>query len=74
MIYYVAIGMGAMYEFLFIMSFCLVLVTGLLTWAHWKKNEKLVLIGKIANFGLTFIAFINIFACDLVYDDFILTR
>ncbi len=73
LIYYVAIGMGAMYEFLFICSFCLILVTALLTFAHLKKNQKLILIGKIANVGLTFIAFINIFACDLFYDDFKLT-
>jgi hypothetical protein len=38
LIYYVAIGMGAMYEFLFICSFCLILVTGLLVFAHLKKN------------------------------------
>ena len=70
LIYYVAIGMGAMYEFLFICSFCLILVTGLLVFAHLKKNQKLILIGKVANVALTFIAFINIFACDLYYDDF----
>ena len=73
LIYYVAIGMGAMYEFLFICSFCLICVTGLLTFAHLRENEKLIKIGKIANFGLTFIAFINIFACDLYYDDFKIT-
>ena len=73
LIYYVAIGIGAMYEFLFICSFCLILVTALLVFAHLKKNQKLILIGKIANVGLTVVAFINIFACDLYYDDFKLT-
>jgi len=63
LIYYVAIAMGAMFEFLFICSFCLVLVTALLTWAHYKQNEKLRLVGKVANATLTIIAFINIFAC-----------
>ena len=73
LIYYVAIGIGAMYEFLFICSFCLILVTALLTFAYLRKNQKLILIGKVANFGLTFIAFINIFACDLFYNDFTLS-
>jgi hypothetical protein len=63
LIYYVAIAMGAMFEFLFICSFCLILVTALLTWAHYKQNEKLRLVGKVANATLTIIAFINIFAC-----------
>ena len=71
LIFFVAIAMGAMYEFLFIMALCLVLVSGLLTFAYLKNNEKLRLIGKLANVGLTVIAFINIFACDFYYDDFI---
>ena len=74
LIFYVAISMGAMYEFLFIVAFCLMLVSGVLTWAHYKKNEKLRLIGKVANVGLTIVAFINIFSCDFYYDDFILAK
>ena len=73
LIFYVAIGMGAMYEFLFIVSFVLLLVTALLTYANVKKNDKLILFGKIANVAVTFVCFINIFACDLYYNDFALT-
>ena len=73
LIFYVAIGMGAMYEFLFIVSFVLLLVTGLLTYAYMKKNDKLIIVGKIANVAVTFVCFINIFACDLYYNDFALT-
>ncbi len=73
LIFYVAIGMGAMYEFLFIVSFVLLLVTGLLTYAYVKKNDKLIIVGKIANVAVTFVCFINIFACDLYYNDFALT-
>ena len=74
LIFYVAIAMGAMYEFLFIISFVLVLVTGVLTWGHYKQNEKIRLIGKAANVVLTVIAFINIFACDFAYDDWVITN
>lgn len=63
LIYFVAIAMGAMFEFLFICSFCLVGVTALLTYANYKQNDKLRLVGKIANASLTIVAFINIFAC-----------
>lgn len=73
LIFYVAIAMGAMYEFLFIVSFCLMLLTAVLTYAHLTNHEKLKLIGKIANVGLTIVAFINIFSCDLYYNDFVLT-
>ena len=73
LIFYIAIVMGAMYEFLFIVSFVLLLVTALLTFAYVKKNEKLIVVGKIANVAVTFVCFINIFACDLYYNDFALT-
>ena len=72
LIFYVAIAMGAMYEFLFIVAFLLMLLTAVLTYAHLNNHDKLKLIGKIANVGLTIVAFINIFACDLYYNDFIL--
>lgn len=74
LIFYVAIGMGAMYEFLFIVAFLLLLVTGLLTIAYVKKNQKLVVVGKVANVAVTVVCFINIFACDLYYDDFGVSR
>ena len=71
LIFFVAIAIGAMYEFLFIAAFCLLLVTGLLTYAHMKQDEdsRLKLIGKVANVSLTIVAFIDIFACQLYYDD-----
>jgi hypothetical protein len=68
LIFFLAVAMGAMYEFLFIVSVALFAITGFLTWAHYKQNERLRLIGKVANVGITIIAFINIFACDLTYD------
>ena len=74
LIFYVAIAMGAMYEFLFIVAFVLTLLTGVLTYAHYKNNEKLRLVAKVANVSLTVVAFINIFACDLYYSDFIITQ
>lgn len=74
LIYFVAIAMGAMYEFLFICSFLLIIVSGALVLAHFKKQEKLKLIAKTANVALTVIAFINIFACDFYYDDFLLSN
>ena len=66
--------MGAMYEFLFIIAFVLLLVTGLLTMAYVKDNQKLIVVGKVANVGVTVVCFINIFACDLYYDDFGVSR
>ena len=72
LIFYVAVAMGAMYEFLFIVAFLLVAVTCFLTYAHHTQNEKLLIVGKAANVTLTIVAFINIFSCDLYYDDFIL--
>ena len=74
LIFYVAIAMGAMYEFLFIVSFCLILNTGVLVYAHLKDNEKLRFIGKVGNVGLTVVAFINIFSCDLYYNDFVFAQ
>ena len=74
LIFYVAIAMGAMYEFLFIVAFVLTLLTGVLTYAHYKNNEKLRLVAKVANVSLTVVAFINIFACDLYYSDFIIAQ
>ncbi len=71
LIFFVAIAMGAMYEFLFIIAFCLTLLTGVLTFAHFKNNEKLRLVAKVGNVTLTIVAFINIFACDLYYNDFL---
>ena len=38
LIFFVAIGMGAMYEFLFIVSLVLFAVTGLLTFAYVRDN------------------------------------
>ena len=74
LIFYVAIAMGAMFEFLFIVAFVLTLLTGVLVYAHYKNNEKLRLVAKVANVSLTVVAFINIFACDLYYSDFIITQ
>ena len=74
LIFYVAIAMGAMFEFLFIVAFVLTLLTGVLTYAHYKNNEKLRLVAKVANVSLTIVAFINIFACDLYYSDFIIAQ
>ena len=71
LIFFVAVAMGAMYEFLFIITFCLTLLTGVLTFAHFKNNEKLRLVAKVGNVSLTVVAFINIFACDLYYNDFL---
>ncbi len=70
LVFFIAVGMGAMYEFLFIVSFVMLLITALLTIAYLKKNDKLILIGKVANVAVTVVCFINIFACDLYYDDF----
>ena len=55
LIFYVAVGMGAMYEFLFIVSFVLILVTALLTMAYVKDNQKLIVVGKVANVAVTVI-------------------
>ena len=68
LVYFIAISLGTMYEFLFIMGFLLVCVTFLLTIAHFKKNEKLRKIAKMANVTLTVIGFINIFASDFYFD------
>ena len=38
LIFFVAIGMGAMYEFLFIVSLVLFAITGLLTFAYVRDN------------------------------------
>ena len=73
LIYFIAISLGSMYEFLCIMGFLLIGTTFLLTFAHWKDFKKKVLvrrIGKIMNVSLTIIAFINIFANDLYFSDF----
>ena len=74
LVFFIAVGMGAMYEFLFIVSFVMFLVLALLTVAYVKKNDKLILIGKVANVAVTVVCFINIFACDLYYNDFGITR
>lgn len=68
LVYFIAISLGTMYEFLFIMGFLLVAVTFLLTVAHFKKNDKLRKVAKIANVALTVTGFINIFATDLYFN------
>ena len=71
LVYIIAISLGSMYIFLAIIGFVLCGVIVLLTIAHLKDNRKLRLAGKIANVALTIIAFINIFADNLYFNDFI---
>ena len=77
LIYFIAIEMVALKEFLSICSFGLLLVTFILTGGHImpdrtekeKNKKKLVLmVGKLANIGLTIVAFFCIFASDLHFD------
>jgi hypothetical protein len=60
-----ALALGSMYEFLFIISVVLVAVTFLLTLGHLKEKPIIRRIGKIANVIVTVVGFINIFAGDL---------
>ena len=77
MVYFIAIEMVALKEFLSICSFGLVLNTFVLTYGHImtdrteseKNKKKIVLIAaKLLNIGLVLIAFLCIFASDLHFD------
>ena len=68
LVYFIALSLGTMYVFCFIISFVSVLVSILLTVAHMKNNRTLRLIGKAANVVLTCATFINIFASDMFID------
>lgn len=72
LVYFIAISLGTMYEFLFIFGFVLIGVSFLLTIAHMKDNRKLRIIGKIGNVVLTITGFINIFANDMYFSDFVI--
>eukprot|EP00347_Sterkiella_histriomuscorum_P003498 403364069 len=74
LVYFMAISLGTMYEFLFIFGFVLIGFSFLLTIAHIKNNRKLRIVGKIGNVALTIIAFINIFANDMYFSDFDITN
>ena len=77
LIYFIAIEMVALKEFLSICSFGLVLTTFVITVGHIlpgrtdseKNKKKCVLIsGKLLNIALTIVAFLCIFASDLYFD------
>ena len=67
-VYFLAVALGAMYEFLFIVSIVSIAVTFILTIGYLKNNDKLVKAGKIANVAVTVVAFINLFANDLNFE------
>ena len=71
LVFYIAVALGSMYEFLFIIGLLMLGVSALLVIAHIKNNRVLRLVGKIANVAVTTTAFINIFANDLYFSDFI---
>ena len=64
-VYFLAIAMGSMFEFLIIIGMFLIATPFLLTLAHIKNNPKLRVLGKCVNVALTVIGFINILADDL---------
>ena len=68
-VYFLAIAMGTMFEFLVIFGTILIGVPFLLTFAHIRNNDKLRKVGKIANVVLTIIGFINILADDLTHSN-----
>ena len=70
LVYFIAISLGAMYEFLFIFGFVLIGFSFLLTIAHLKNNRKLRIFGKVGNVILTIVGFVNIFISDLNFSDF----
>ena len=70
LVYFMAISLGTMYEFLCIFGIILIGDSILLTVAHLKDNRKLRIIGKIANVSLTIIGFLNIFINDMYFSDF----
>ena len=69
-VYFIAIALGTMYEFLFVFGFFHIGVSFLLAVAHMKENRKLKIIGKLANVFFTVAAFINIFSNDMYFEDF----
>ncbi len=71
LVYFIAIALGTMYEFLFIVGFALFGVSALLTLAYVRDHRVLKIVGKAANVGLTIIGFINIFSSDMYFNDFL---
>lgn len=69
LVFYMAISLGTMFEFLFIIGVGIVATTFLLTVAHFKNNWIMRLIGKFMNIAFTITAFINIFASDIYIDN-----
>ena len=65
LVFFMAIALGTMYEFLFIIGCGIVAATFILTLAHMKDSWILRIIGKFLNVGLTITAFVNIFASDI---------
>ncbi|CDW79325.1 UNKNOWN [Stylonychia lemnae] len=74
LVYFMAISLGTMYEFLCIFGIVLIGISVLLTIAHLKDHRKLKLIAKIANFSLTVIGFLNIFINDMYFSDFAISK
>jgi hypothetical protein len=70
LVYFIAISLGTMYEFLVIISVVLIANSFLLTVAHLQEKRALKLAGKALNIGLTIVGFINIFASDFYFADF----
>ncbi len=70
LVYFIAISLGTMFEFLVIIGLVLIANTFLLTVGHLKDKRILRLIGKCLNVGLTIAGFINIFASEMYFDDF----
>ena len=63
MVYFLSIGMGVMFEFLCIFGALLIVLTFLMSMAHFNEEKfgKLRKPLKFVNVGLTVLAFMNIF-------------
>jgi hypothetical protein len=66
-IYVLAIAINAFYEPMAFFGYLLVVVHTLLTIGHANDNQKLLLMGKIANVSMLGIGFICMFASDLKF-------
>ena len=69
LVFFIAVSLGTMFEFLFVISVFLVATTFVLTIAHIRESWLLRIIGKFLNVGFTITAFVNIFASDIFIDN-----
>lgn len=74
LVYFIALSLGSMYEFLFVFGFFMIGMSFLLTIAHIKDKKILRIIAKFGIVGFTITGFINIFANDLYFEDFAINQ